>query len=141
VNKKYTIKNILLAILWIAIGTGTTVLLVAAIQKKDEQHCSGVNINISGVSNNFFVDKKDILHIINSIAGGSPTGKAIGSFNLKAIEKELQKSTWIKNAQLFFDNNEMLQVNVLEREPVVRVFTSSGTTFYLDSSVAMLPFK
>ncbi|MEO6722505.1 MAG: hypothetical protein ABIN67_19200 [Ferruginibacter sp.] len=140
-KKRFTIKNILLATLWITIGTGTAVLLVSAIQKKDEQHCNGVYVNISGVSNNFFVDKKDILHTINSIVGGSPSGKSIGSFNLKAIENELQKNTWIKNAQLFFDNNEVLQVNVLEREPLVRVFTASGSTFYLDSSKAMLPLS
>jgi len=140
-KKRFTIKNILLATLWIAIGTGTTLLLVSAIQKKDEQHCNGVYVNISGVSNNFFVDKNDILHTINSIVGGMPAGRSIGSFNLKAIENELQKNTWIKNAQLFFDNNEVLQVNVLEREPLVRVFTAAGSTFYLDSSKAMLPLS
>lgn len=140
-KKRFTIKNILLATLWIAIGTGTAVLLIAAIQKKDEQHCNGVHINIAGVNNNFFVDKKDILHTINSIVGGNSTGRSIGSFDLKAIEIELQKNTWVKNAQLFFDNNEELQVNVLEREPLVRVFTSSGSTFYLDSSRAMLPLS
>jgi cell division protein FtsQ len=42
---------------------------------------------------------------------------------------------------LFFDNNEKLQVNVLEREPVARIFTTVGTTFYIDSSIEMLPLS
>jgi cell division protein FtsQ len=57
------------------------------------------------------------------------------------MESALQKNIWVKNAQLFFDNNEKLQVNVLEREPVARVFTTMGTTFYVDSSRAMLPLS
>ena len=138
---KQIIKNILLFTLWTAIGAGTVVMLVAAIQKKDAKKCTGVDINIRGVSNNFFVDKNDILNAIILITDGRPVGKSVGNFNLGEIEAILQKNTWVKNAQLFFDNNERLQVNVLEREPVARVFTISGATFYLDSSVAMLPLS
>ncbi|MEO7768611.1 MAG: FtsQ-type POTRA domain-containing protein, partial [Ferruginibacter sp.] len=139
--KMQIIKNILFFTLWTAIGAGTVVLLVAAIQKKDANQCRGIDISIKGVSNNFFVDKNDILNTIAEIAEESPVGKPIGSFNLKAMEIALQKNTWVKSAQLFFDNNEKLQVNVMEREPVARVFTSSGATFYIDSSIAMLPLS
>ncbi|MCW3092661.1 MAG: hypothetical protein JWP81_3730 [Ferruginibacter sp.] len=131
----------LLFTLWSIIGAGTIVLLVAAIQKKDANKCIGIDITIKGVSNNFFVDKNDILNTIAEIAEEQPVGKPVGSFNLKAMEAALQKNTWIKTAQLFFDNNERLQVNVMEREPVARVFSTGGTTFYIDSSVAMLPLS
>ncbi len=116
-------------------------MLVAAIQRKDAKKCTGIDINIKGVIDNYFVDKNDILNTITSIAGEKPVGKTIGSFDLQAMEAALQKSTWVKNAQLFFDNNEKLEVNVLEREPVARVFTIAGTTFYLDSALAMLPLS
>lgn len=139
--KKQIIKNMLLFTLWLVIGAGTVVLLVAAIQKKDTEKCTGVDITIKGVSNNFFVDKADILETITAICGGKPAGKPTGLFNLEAIEKVLQNNIWVKTAQLFFDNNERLQVNVLEREPVARVFTTKGSTFYIDSSIAMLPLS
>lgn len=140
-SKRITIRTILFTLLWMAVGAGTTVLLVAAIQKKDEKHCKGVSINIEGVNNNYFVDKKDIESTIHSLSNGNPVGKSVGSVHLKDIEQVLQKNIWIKNVQLFFDNNEILQVRVLEREPVARVFTTTGTTFYLDSSLAMLPLS
>jgi cell division protein FtsQ len=139
--KKTIIKNVLLFALWSVIAAGTIVLLVAAIQKKDANKCTGIDINIKGVSNNFFVDKNDILQTIISISGGNPTGKSVGSFDLQEMEAALQKNIWVKTAQLFFDNNEKLQVKVFEREPVARVFTSAGTTFYVDSSSAMLPLS
>lgn len=140
-NKRYSIKNILLTGLWIAIGAGSVVLLVAAIKIKDTHRCKGIEINIEGVNTNFFVDKSDILNSIRTIENGDPVGKATGSFNLKMMETELEKDVWIKAAELFFDNNEVLQVNVQEREPVARVFTTTGTTFYIDKELAILPLS
>lgn len=140
-KKRYNIKNILLITLWIVIGSGTVVLLVAAMRKKEEKRCTGIEINISGVSNNFFVDKKDILNAITISEKENPVGKAIGSFNLKKMETWLERDIWIKTAELFFDNNEILQVNVHEREPVARVFTTTGATFYIDDELAILPLS
>lgn len=139
--KKKIIINVLLAIFWTALGTGTIVLLAAAIRIKDSKKCTGVEITIKAVSNNFFVDKADILKIIASNTNGDLKDNKVSSFDLKGIELELEKNIWIKNAQLFFDNNEKLQVNVTEREPVARVFSSYGTTFYVDKEVSMLPLS
>ncbi len=140
-NIRYSFKTIMLAILWIALGGATIFLLAAAIKSKPRHVCKGVEINIQGVSNNFFVDKKDILNTIENFQQGKPVGKAIGDFNLHKIEQELGKNVWIRSAEMFFDNNEVLQVVVNEREPVARVFTTAGTTFYIDEELAMLPLS
>ncbi len=143
-KKRYSIKKILLAILWTTVGAGTTVLLVAAIKKKDAAQCKDIEIKISGIENADgpkFVDDDDILNTIQKATGGNPKGKAIGSFDLKKIETELEKSKWVKNAELFFDNNDILKVNLQEREPVARVFTTGNTSFYIDTALAMLPLS
>ena len=139
--KKRIILNILLAIFWTAMGTGIIVLLAAAIRIKDSKKCTGIEINIKAVSSNFFVDKGDILSIIASKSNGNLLDKVISSFDLQAIELELEKNIWVKKAQLFFDNNEKLHVNVLEREPLARVFSNLGTTFYVDKDLSMLPLS
>jgi len=126
---------------WLAIGAGTVFLLVAASRKKEEKKCAGIYISIHGVSNNFFVDKKDIMDSIEAIVGRNPAGEKINSFDLRKIEKGLTANVWVKSAQLFFDNNEKLQVNVLEREPIARIFSRVGTTFYIDSSIEILPLS
>ena len=138
--KKTIIKRIV-TVVWIAVGIGAVVLLAAAIKRKDAQHCSGINVTIEGVDNNFFVDKKDIANTIALVVGGSVTGKAISGFDLKKLETALQNDIWVKTAQLFFDNNNKLMVKVIEREPVARVFTTTGSSFYIDSSLAMLPLS
>lgn len=136
-----TIWKWLVNAVWVCVGIGTIVLLVAAMRQKDNSQCRAVDVTIAGATDNFFVDKKDILDIIAQVAGGSPVGKPAGNCNLQQMEAALKKSVWIKEAQLFFDNNEVLKVRVVEREPVARVFATGGSTFYVDSSAAKLPLS
>ncbi len=63
------------------------------------------------------------------------------SIDLASMETALKKSQWIKNAELFFDNNNVLEVRITEREPIARIFTTSGSSFYIDSSLARLPLS
>ena len=139
--RNINITKILLNLLWVTIGLGTLGLLIAAVKSKNVKLCKGIEINISGVNDNFFIDKKDVLVIINSFSGQAAEGKTIESFNLRQMEAALERDVWIKNAELFFDNNDILQAGVQEREPVARIFTESGDTYYIDSSTARLPLS
>ncbi len=140
-KKRYTFKAILGTTIWMLLAAGTVVLLVAAINKKSSKLCKAVAIKISGVKNNFFIDNKDVMIILERMNMVKLEGKEIKSINLARMESVLEKSEWIKNAELFFDNNEVLRVNIIEREPVARIFTTSGRTFYLDSSGTRLPLS
>lgn len=137
----YSLKKILLVLMWLAIGSVSVVLLAAAIHKKDAKKCKGIEIEISGVNNNFFIGRDDILDVIHQHTGKIITGKSIDAFNLVAIEKALKNEIWIRNAELFFDNNDVLQARVNEREPIARIFTSGGNSFYIDSTKMMLPLS
>lgn len=138
---KLNIRKLLFTFLWVAIAGAGIVLLQAAAHSQNVKKCKDVQIDISGVNNNFFIDKADVLSIIKNFVGGNPVGRSLNSFNLRDIENNLEKDVWIKNAELFFDNNDVLQVNVDEREPAARLFSADGNTFYIDSSLKILPLS
>jgi cell division protein FtsQ len=140
-NPKYNIKKIIFSIMWVLVGIGCITLLVSAVRNKESKNCKGVDITISGVNNNFFIDKNDVYAIIKNYGGDSTERKPLAAINLKRIEKELEKDVWIKNAELYFDNNNMLKVSVEEREPVARIFTTAGKSFYIDSACMLLPLS
>lgn len=138
---KINIRKLLFTLLWCSIAVLGIVLLQAAVRSQNVKKCKDVQIDISGVNNNFFIDKADVLTIIKNFVGGNPIGRSLGSFNLRDIENNLEKDVWIKNAELFFDNNDVLQVSVDEREPAARLFSVDGNTFYIDSSLKILPLS
>lgn len=126
---------------WVLAGVGTVVLLVSAIRTKDSKGCAGIEINIAGNSGNFFLDKKEIKNVLTANGARELIGQHTAEFNLEQMESVLEKNIWVKNAELFFDNNQVLQVKVEEREPVARVFTVTGNSFYVDDSGDRLPLS
>ncbi len=140
-DNKYTFRKILVISIWILLGSGTIVLLIAAITKKNNESIAGVEINIRGVQNNYFIDKKDVIKILEKVNGAKLENAVSGSIDLSAMENALQNDQWIKKAEIFFDNNNVLQVKITEREPVARIFTITGASFYMDSSLTRLPLS
>lgn len=138
---KHTIKNILLTTWWILLGVGCTVLLAAAVGNKNHQRCKRVDVHIHGAHNHFFIDQPDVMQVVADYAGQNPVGLPMGDFDLVGMEAQLEKDVWVKNAEVYFDNHQVLQVVVDEREPIARVFTNGTRSFYIDDSPAMLPLS
>ncbi len=126
---------------WVCIAGLVIFLLVAAGRHREERHCAGVEVVIHGVSNNFFIDEKDVVDVVNKFNGPKAKGKTANSFDLRKIENALGKEMWIQGAELYFDDNDMLQVRIEEREPVARLFSVNGQSFYIDSSAKILPLS
>jgi cell division protein FtsQ len=140
-NNKYTFKKFLVIAVWILLGSGTVMLLIAAITKKDNEKITGVEIHISGVQNNYFIDKKDVLELLEKVNKKKLDKAVVSSLDLAAMERRLESDQWVRKAEIFFDNNNVLQVKISEREPVARIFTTSGASFYIDSSLTRLPLS
>ncbi len=140
-NARTTIKKVLFIAVWICIGGGMFTLLLAAISKKNKGVCNNYHIIIKGAQNNFFIDKKDVEQLLMETANGSIKGRPVASFNLHELEQTLEQNTWIDDAELYFDNRDILHVTVIEKEPVARIFTTAGNSFYIDSLGRVMPLS
>ena len=139
--KELNIKKILITFLWICLGLGSLTLLVSGIYKKDNSVCKGYEIEIIGINNNFFIGKSEILEILEKVAGKNIKGQSINKLNLLEMENQIKKDVWISKATLYFDKNDILMVKVEEKNPIARVFSNQGTSFYIDHSLNMLPLS
>ncbi len=137
--RKYNWKKIFISGVWILAGIGTIVLFGAAMQKKNQLPCTDIRIEISGAEKHMFIDEKDILDILQT--GGSLKGNKIESLHLRKMETILERNPWVRNAEMFIDNRQVLQVKIEEREPVARIFTDEGGSFYVDSAGLRLPLS
>ena len=139
INKN--IRKFFLLLSWLLIGGGVVVLLVAAVNVKRQQTCKGVEIDITGVEEFYFLDKQDVRDKIIQDNSERPEGQLVTGFNLQRLEETLENNVWVRDAELFFDNNMVLHVNISEREPIARIFTTTGKTYYIDSSVHNMPLS
>jgi cell division protein FtsQ len=127
--------------LWVCIGGGMLSLLIAAIGKKNREDCTDYTIAIKSSSNNFFINADDIKKLLISDSGSELKGKKMSEINLKKLEQLLRDNIWIRKAEMWFDNKNVLHVEVYEREPIVRIFTTTGNSFYIDSTERKIPLS
>jgi len=127
--------------LWVCIGGGMLSLLIAAIGKKNKEDCADYTVTIKNSEENLFIDANDIRKLLKAGAGSEIKGKKISEINLKRLEQLLRGNVWIRKAEMWFDNRNVLHVEVYEREPIARIFTTAGNTFYIDSTERKLPLS
>lgn len=138
INKKI-VKRIFLTTVWSLVVAGAVVLLIAATREQQDKICTDVVVNVKSVDGVQYISEKNIL---NTISGGAPEkmkDQLIKTFDLQQLEELLEKNLWIRNAELFFDNKDVLRIDITERQPVARVFAVSGETFYVDDLGEQLP--
>lgn len=138
---KRKITSVLINLVWVLLASGVTVLLVAAINIKNHKTCRQVKISIQGANSFLFLNNRDIMQLISGNGTDDPVGKPIAACNLQQLQTLLEKNVWVKGARLFFDNNFILHIAILEREPVARVFDLDGRSFFIDSSGYSIPLS
>lgn len=138
-SKKFSWRRLLVTVVWLLVSTATVVLLVAAARNQNGKLCKDVKVTFKGADAVGYVSKQ---HILRTISAGHPElmkGQLIKTFDLRQLEYLLERNLWIRNAELFFDNNDVLRVEIVEREPVARVFRVNGESFYIDELGDELP--
>jgi cell division protein FtsQ len=133
-------QTILVKVLWSIAGAALIVLFVIAWKAKEEKKYNSIQIELVGENTAaLFMDEKEILQIIHE--QGVKEGQSIGKLNLNTLEQYLETIRWVKHVELFLDNAQVLQVKIEQRIPIARIFTISGTSFYIDKEGLQLPLK
>ena len=138
-KRKRIIKRFLLAAAGVGLCTALVVLLSAASRQQKDHRCSRVLIDVQGADDHLYIDRNDVLRRLATAAGAPLINKPVTEINLSKLEGALREHKWVEKAELFFDGNDALHVRLRQRVPVARVFTTAGTSFYIDSGAARMP--
>lgn len=114
-------------------------MVIAANGRTQTRTCKGAVVSVNGDGEAIFLKKSDVLKTVERTAKGSLVNKRFGDLNLGAMEKTLETNPWIRDAELYLDTKDVLHVSVWERQPIARVFATSGASFYIDSACYQLP--
>jgi cell division protein FtsQ len=141
VTTKQIIRKIIFLALTLTACSGLVVLLVAAIGRRNHELCKDYVITMHGAQKDLFINEKDIKKLLNAALNGKIKGEPITDFNLRKLEQLLKGNAWVKNANLYFDNREVLHISIEEKEPVARIFTTTGKSFYIDKEGEKMPLS
>ena len=94
--------------------------------------CNDLQIIMDDTINSGFLTKANIESLILS-EEKDLLGYPISKINTRILEERIRNSPYIKSAEMFYDLEGILYVNVAQRVPVVKVLTKNGTSYYMDS--------
>lgn len=132
----------LLTLMWLGVAVGMGTVIMAAMRTQEEGVCKGYEVKIEGFQKNMlFTSEEQIINLLKTAAKGDVKGQRKSDLNLPLIEDLLEQSSWVYNADLYFDNNNILHAHVTERKPLARVFAINGTSFYIDEAAKQIPLS
>jgi cell division protein FtsQ len=124
---------------WFLLVTVTFSLLVAAMNVGSSGRCAGLKISYDSGEEGTYVGTGEVLKWLGIASPASVQDKTIGELDLRAMERRMEREPWVRDAELYIDRNRILHIHLQEREPVARIFTTEGLTFFIDSSMGMIP--
>ncbi len=136
-NKYTKIKKIILSIL--LLGFIIFVFTLVAINK-NRLTCNSINITILDSNENYFINKNEVLEIIYKTYG-NVVGYNFDSINIAEIEKRLNNNSFIKKAEVYKTINGALNVDIMQRNPILRIINKKNGSLYIDNEGVIIPIS
>ena len=123
------IKKILF---WVLLISYFIIALSFVSTKRNETLCNKINVIIIDSLKNKFINKDDI-NILLLSSNKNILGSQLNIVNTKEIEALVKENTEIKNAEVFISNNGILNVEIDQRNPIMRIINKKGYSYYIDN--------
>jgi len=129
-------------IIWLAIFMAVSMVLVAAVDFKMKSLVKSVHVDIIPLKySRDLITTKDIQDIIKNWQGYDVKMANLKEVDLMAIEEMLNKVKFVKNAEVFLNARNKLNIIISQREPIVRISGIDGEDYYLDADGFYVPFS
>jgi cell division protein FtsQ len=136
--KQINWKPILFTFTWLICLAGLGMLMGFIKVKKSALKCKDVKVMIPGSQN--FVERGEVDHIL--LANNEPLlGRDLNKINIHQLEKALKANPFIEYAKVYADMDGVIQVEIKQREPVLRIFNMYNQDFYIDQHGLKIPMS
>lgn len=133
--------RVLYAMLWSVLAIGTISLLIASADSAGNRVCQGVKVQVVSKTLDSSLFREEIMHVAQLAFGKSFDQVRTNQIQLQRIEQHLKKDSWLQDAQLYFDNEAVLHMHIVTKNPIIRVYDTSLQSYYVDGNGHMLPYK
>ena len=109
-------------------------------KRQQEMLCKEVNIRILNDHNLGFVEVNDIIQMIQD-KFGMLEGKPMQAINISLLENIINNNPFVSRAEVFSSIDGKLTIEVVPRNPIVRIMNSSDESFYIDEEGVFMPLS
>lgn len=133
-NIPFLVKSILL------LGLG--VLVMSALSSRKAARVMGLDIEVVPLENNaLLIQEDEVKHIIYEGYRRDVEEMTIQDVDILELEKLLESEPFIGDADVYVNAADVLEINVLQEQPVARVMDVKGVSYYLSKDFKAFPIS
>ncbi len=140
-KRKISIRKILQVFVTLVVTTCCVVAMVSASKIEDTKHLTSVAVHIRNDKKYHFVAEHEIMDMAVNNRNIDVVHTPVSKLDIHAMEQVILANPWIANAQVYIDNERVLQMYITQRIPVVRLFQQNGNSCYLDTTLSTMPLS
>ena len=117
---------------------GLAVMTLSAVTFRQQAVITGLTIDVEGSSAEHLIDKTYLKNLLVKEFGSDLKSVPVEFIELSDIESLFNQNAYVKSAEVFVDKLGVLQIQVKERQPIMRIM-DSDRSFYLDTDGVAVP--
>ncbi|MDH5365362.1 MAG: cell division protein FtsQ/DivIB [Cyclobacteriaceae bacterium] len=114
-------------------------LIAFANREYGTETCNNIFVTIENQHENYYIDKQDVINLLNHGGDDVIIGKPFYDINLKEIENRILTSPYVKETEVFKDLKGNLIVKANLRRPIARIIRSEKKDAYISEEGEILP--
>ncbi|MFM7217004.1 MAG: cell division protein FtsQ/DivIB [Bacteroidota bacterium] len=130
--------ELLKGLLWAGLSAVFVVSVGFTDSMSTSQPVSGLEISIIDTTGHSFLTTSDVGDIVSS-KFGDVIGKPLSSINMAVLEKYILSNPFVSVVRVFSSIDGKLQIEVVQRDPILRVINFSNESFYIDGEGKYMP--
>lgn len=129
-------------VFWIGFFFLIAALVISMVQKKKETKVRDVLIDIEQLNIGYsLINTEDVLMILENSFGYTLTGLPVGGIDVERVERVLKADHFVKEAKVYIDAQNIVHIELTQRQPILRIIDKNGFTYYLDEEGGQVPWS
>lgn len=133
-------KKIAFISIWCLLIVGLMVSMGFVNKEQESMQCKTLNIKVNQDGDLYFIDRLDVAKLLKD-SGDSIVGQPKSTLNIPDIERSLNSHAAISNAEVSVSINGDVEVDVKQRNPIIRILSADGDSYYLDDEGTLMPLS
>lgn len=125
---------------WIMFLSILVMIWLMARNRKANTFAQGLQVNVVALpSGDKLISDRDVRQALLAAFGSDLENSELANLEVERMERVLEGDPFVKNADVYIDQNNNVHININQREPVVRVLDNNGNNYYLDAAGKKMP--
>lgn len=127
-------------IIWVLFLLITLGILLSSVARKKNSFADGVEVKVVPLKDGEkLISEYDVRQALLSAFGNTLEGTELGRLDVERMERVLEEDPFVRDAQTYVDQHNILHLDVEQREPLLRVLDNKGGNYYLDQGGNKMP--